>query len=138
MIKTITRNSRLKVKQTLATVCRRYGIRRRGVVEADFYRICKGEKIQIIRELFHTLSIGICFEYRNVKFIYLHEGLTGDEFLFVAFHELGHHFMHKGEGSKNLFKPLRTAKTRRLEAEANLFAELALKRKVEVKFDAGK
>lgn len=130
--KKTNRNYRHKVKQTFAAVCRRYNIRNRAVDKSDFYRICKGERIIPIRHPDKTQITGVYFRRNGDRAIYISEHLTADEWLWVAFHELGHHFMHQNQLYKQFFHRM-TAKYLQAEAEANLFAELALKRKVEVK-----
>ena len=136
----LTRQARHKIKRQLARIRLRYNFRNRAADEKDFQRICKGEDIQLLRRIPLPTTTGIHIFYKRVAFIYLNPALNGDEFLWVAFHEIGHHFLHIGRGNRlDRFNRIRVnPKEAQFEAEADYFAELVLMRKVEVKFNAEK
>ncbi len=135
--KKTNRNYRHKVKQVFAAVCRRYNVHNRAVDESDFRRICKGEKIILLRRSGRSPMNGVYLRLRGRRAIFISEHLIANERLWVAFHELGHHFMHQNQMYEHLFHQV-GAKYLRVEAEAELFAELALKRKVEGESDGNK
>ena len=122
------RSYRRKVKRILSGVRSRYNIK--GIfTEADFYRICKTENIILckserLREISKQMPEieGIRFASISGRaFIYLKSFFEGEFDVFVAFHELGHHFCgHKGMTNLMTYSP-----NSRKEQEANYFAELA-------------
>ena len=135
--KPLTLQARHTVKQTLARIRLRYNFRHRAAGENDFHRICKGEQIRLLRCFIPLKRVtGVHIYYKKVTFIYLNPALTGDEFLWVGFHELGHHFLHTGKGNPLHQFDRVTPETVQMEVEADLFAELILMRKVEVRFNA--
>lgn len=136
--KPLTLQARHKIKQTLVRIRLRYNFRNRAADENDFRRICKGEKIFLLERIPLKYTTGIYIYCSRAAFIYLNPALTGDEFLWVAFHELGHYFLHTGKGNPILQVTRITPESKRIEAEAEYFAELILMKKVEVKFNAEK
>lgn len=60
--------------------------------EADFYRICRRERIRVIEM---PLSVpGYYIHCDGKRIIVINWALRGVRWLHVAFHELGHHFLH--------------------------------------------
>lgn len=132
--------SQHEIEQVFAAVCRRYNIYcGRAVNKSDYYRICKGENIGVLKqsasESYEITGVYLHTKNSTIPFIFVNPRLVGDSFLYVAFHELGHHFLHREQKMYKQFFHRRTKRYLRLEDEANFFAELALKRKVEVKSD---
>jgi Zn-dependent peptidase ImmA (M78 family) len=84
----------------------------RPLTEADFWKICRRENIQVIET--PLLVDGFCFETGAKKFIYLNSRLRGIFWLQAAFHELGHIFLHTPPGSE------------RFEQEAQAIALMAI------------
>jgi Zn-dependent peptidase ImmA (M78 family) len=109
--------------QTLFANFKRLELNERALTEADFYRICRREKIKV-EDL--PLSVrgfyGVC---KGKRFIALDSRLRGMPRLFTAFHELAHHFLHapKATASVNFFHLREDPK---VKLEADTFAAVAL------------
>lgn len=92
--------------------------------EADFYRLCRKEKIDVheipLRENIH----GYYSNYRGKSYIILNSRMDRDKWLEVAFHELGHHYLHAPVPSTVFFDS--QSLSSRQETEAQAFALLAL------------
>lgn len=69
------------------------GFNERPLTEADFYRICEQERIEII---WSEQKFSFYFSALGASCIVLPKRLRGLRLLFAAFHELGHHFTHLG------------------------------------------
>lgn len=89
--------------------------------EKDFYSICEAENIIVVEKSVPTAFYMRC---SGKDVIVLKKGEYGLRRLFSAFHELGHYFLHGGEGdSVALFRGPRSSKE---EVEADAFASIAL------------
>lgn len=92
--------------------------------EADFHKLCKKERIKLA-EL--PLKENIFGYYTNVKgkaYIVINRNLSQIRWLEVAFHELGHHFLHAPVPNSVFFDSQNL--THRQESEAQTLALLAL------------
>ncbi len=73
----------------------------------DFCRIARRERINLSTYKMHESVRGYyCSERRRVyrkKFIVFNETLSQSERLYVAFHELAHHFLHSNYTNRELF-----------------------------------
>ena len=118
-----------RVKRVLAAVRRKYDVHNRNFEMSDFYRICKGEGVHILREKMRPL--GQYTHYKDVVWIVFRENLNND-YIFeqVAFHELGHHFLHRNDLLKHYFVDDHSEATKLAEQEADLFCYLALGNKL--------
>ena len=74
---------------------RRYGWNKRPFTEDDFYHFCKQENVIVQRDT--RGWSGEYFIYRGHPIILLHPMLQSYTFLWVAFHELTHHWLHVPE-----------------------------------------
>ena len=96
---------------------------KRAPTEEDFYRICRRENIKV-----HEIPLrvpGYYMVYMSKRFIIINSALRGVRWLYVAFHELGHHFLHEPKCKPNgaLFY-LDNASKEHAEAEAFAIAAL--------------
>lgn len=96
----------------------------RELTEADFHKICRKEKITLAEM---PLKAHIYGYYTNIKgkaFIVINRNLPKPRWLEVAFHELGHHFLHAPVPTSVFFNSQNL--THRQELEAQTLALLAL------------
>lgn len=125
-----------KVEKCIADVREKYNIRG-NFTQADFYRICEAENIELLNgetgRNFYAVKqfygFLLSFDEQNRNLIYLRSFFNRNRRInmFVAAHELGHYFLnHLGVSAKasNLFE-LSSAQN---EREANYFARLATKK----------
>lgn len=99
-------------------------LNRRELTEVDFYKLCKKERIKLAEV---PLKENIYGYYTNVKgkaYIVINRNLSKMRWLEVAFHELGHHFLHAPVPSSVFFDSQNL--THRQELEAQTLALLAL------------
>lgn len=132
-----------QVQKTLARVREKYGVHGRAFTKKDFFRICKGEGIELIdpsileratpaeRANFRMPTMkglgGFYAVKGGVRMIYLRCFWLKRFNRFVAFHELGHHFLrHQGSQILQAFRS--DVKSDRKERDANAFAALAIKK----------
>ena len=124
-----------KVEKVLSEVRIKYGVLERAFTSADFYRICEGENIFLMgrnlnlpkRLVKDIRRIQGCYvrNKEGEKFIFLESFWARKIDLFVAFHELGHHFIgHSVPAYKASAKQI-VVRNKVHEAEADAFAELA-------------
>lgn len=85
----------------------------------DFERICSAERILFIEGVGRRHK-GEFIPFQNRNVIILRAGLNEGERRWVAFHELGHYYLHSAGHQFS-----RSA-TRRMDREANVFACVAL------------
>lgn len=92
--------------------------------EADFYRLCKKEKVKVhelpLRENIH----GYYSNHRGKVYIVINSRLDKMKWLEVAFHELGHHYLHAPVPNSVFFDSQNLSNRQELEAQA--FALFAL------------
>jgi len=100
------------------------GLNTRALTEADFYRICRREKIKVAE--MPLLVPGFYMTCKGRRFIVIDSRLRGVRWLHVAWHELAHHFLHapKSAAVSSLFFQIREEPKVLFEAEA--FAAIAL------------
>lgn len=114
------------IEQTVFGLRARFGVLNRSFNKADFYEICKSENIYVIKtnEWFNIGGIYMfCKEWRMV---YINPRLSESSFLKVAYHELGHHFLHGRSDRKNFFREPQILNNYVREAQANYFSQLTL------------
>lgn len=92
--------------------------------ETDFYRICRKEKITVAEIALKQNIFGYYSVFRGRAYIILDSNLSGINRLSVAFHELGHHYLH-APMPKSFFFNSQKLSTKE-EAEAQAFALTAL------------
>ena len=85
----------------------------------DFEAICNDERI-IFAESFGRKYKGEYLRFKNRNVIILKAGLKEGEKRWIAYHELGHHFLHT---ASHRFS---RAANRKMDREANFFAAVAL------------
>lgn len=85
----------------------------------DFEQICHAERVLFLESIGRKHK-GEFIPYANRNIIILRAGLNEGERRWVAFHELGHYFLH---AAAHQFS--RSAH-RRMDREANIFAAIAL------------
>lgn len=99
------------------------GWNERALTEPDFYRICRRERIAV-EEL--PLSVrGFYGTTGGRRFIAIDNRLRGVRWLFTAYHELAHHFLHapRATATVNFFH---LHEDRKVKFEADAFAAVAL------------
>jgi hypothetical protein len=140
-----------KVERALQRVRDKYNIHDRAFNGRDFYRICKGENIGLMNkrffpeqhwQLYRRLDglLGFHMRINGWSYILLRSFFVGRFDVVTAFHELGHYFLgHSPSAAKARFNPFDGAEfdydsyiKSANEIEADLFAELATGREVEV------
>jgi Zn-dependent peptidase ImmA (M78 family) len=99
------------------------GLNTRSLTEADFYRICRRERIKVVE--MPLLVPGFYMLCKGRRFIVIDSRVRGVRWLHVAWHELAHHFLHapKRAASVSFFQVREESKVL-FEAEA--FAAIAL------------
>lgn len=85
----------------------------------DFERICSEERIVFVEGIGRKHK-GEFIPYANRNMIILRAGLDEGERRWVAFHELGHYFLHAAAHQ------FTRSVERRMDREANIFAAVAL------------
>lgn len=96
----------------------------RELTEDDFYKLCRREKVAV-REM--PLKENIYGYYTNLKgksYIVINRNLSKMRWLEVAFHELGHHYLHAPVPQSVFFNSQDL--THKQEVEAQTLALLAL------------
>lgn len=99
------------------------GLNKRPFTLADFYRICRREKIKV-----HEIPLrvpGFYMVNRGHAHLYLNSALRGVAFLLAALHELGHHFLH-APPTRTVAYFYRLPPNSKKELEAQAFALIAL------------
>lgn len=92
--------------------------------EADFYRLCRKEKIDVYEIPLRGGILGYYSNYRGKAHIILNSKMDKMKRLEVAFHELGHHYLH-APVPKSVFFDSQNLSNKE-ETEAQSFALLAL------------
>lgn len=85
----------------------------------DFERICSEERIVFVEGIGRKHK-GEFIPYANRDMIILRAGLPEGERRWVAFHELGHYYLHSAGHHFSI------SAHRRMDREANIFASVAL------------
>ncbi len=99
-------------------------LNRRELTEADFYKICRREKITVVEIPLKEHIYGYYTNYKGKAVIVINQNLPKLRWLEVAFHELGHHFLHAPVPKSVFFNSQNL--THRQELEAQTLALLAL------------
>lgn len=92
-------------------------LNRRALTEADFYKLCLKERI-CVREM--PLKENIYGYYTNLKgraYIIINRNLPKLRWLEVAFHELGHHYLHAPVPQSVFFNSQHLSHKQELEAQ---------------------
>lgn len=92
--------------------------------EADFYRLCRKEAMKVYEIPLRGGILGYYSNYRGKAHIILNSKINGLKRLEVAFHELGHHYLH-APVPKSVFFDSQSLSNKQ-EIEAQSFALLAL------------
>lgn len=100
----------------------KYGIGTRTQTEADFYRICEEEKIEIVWSD-QKFSFYLADPQLDIRCITLPKRRKGLRLLHEMFHELAHHFLHAGNSPMVAFSGLTHTKD---EFEAEAIALIAM------------
>lgn len=99
------------------------GWNRRALTEADFHRICRRERISVAEM---PLPVpGYYMVCRGKSFIVIDARQRGVHWLYTAFHELAHHFLHVPDPNATAIY-FRRAPQSKAEFEAEAFAVVAL------------
>lgn len=98
-----------------------YGFNRHAMTEANFYRICEQEGIEVI-ECFQSNTFYMVIEGK--PFIVIGTRKRGLKKLYAMFHELAHHFLHAGRLLNEAFFYGQIENKQEFEADA--FATIAL------------
>lgn len=112
------------IEKTVFNIRLRFGIIDRTLNKDDFHIICKDENILFIDDCNLIHLQGVYMWCKRWKAIAVNPKLSARKFLFIAYHELGHHFLHKPLMSLNSFRGQPTLQDYVREAQANYFAEL--------------
>lgn len=128
------------IKQAVFELRIRFGIQNRPFNKTDFLEICKSEDIHVVEDFDGVFEDyiklrGVYFWYRfkKIAVIGINPRLSKRNYLKVAFHEIGHHFMHSYKlKTQTLFKEPLTLNCYVREAQADYFSDLMLS---EVKSD---
>ena len=121
------------IEQIVFNLRLRFGILNRPFTKDDFLQICKDENIHYFDDFQVANLQGFYYWCNKRRLIAVNPKLKGRQFLFIAFHELGHHFLHRHNQAEHRFSNQQTLGFYVIEAQANHFAELTLR---EVKKDA--
>lgn len=92
--------------------------------ELDFYRLCRQEKVKVHELPLRENIQGYYSNYRGESYIVLNSRMAPAKRLEVAFHELGHHYLHQPVPHSAFFNSQNLSN--RQEIEAQSFALLAL------------
>jgi Zn-dependent peptidase ImmA (M78 family) len=92
--------------------------------EADFFKLCRKERIKVAELSLKDNIRGYYSNYRGRTFIIINKNLSRMKWLEVAFHELGHHFLHAPVPSSVFFDSQNLSSKQEMEAQS--FALLAL------------
>jgi len=122
------------VKKIVREVREKYGIGSRPFTEADFRAICKRRRIFLLEDEHYRYYAkfpglyGCYLKFKNsrIRCIWLKSFFEEKMDLRVACHELGHHFMQHEGGVATYYRPDGESRMDANEAEADLFAELAI------------
>lgn len=97
---------------------KRFDLHGKKITKNDFERICQTENIEFWQMPFTPKG---CYgDFKGMKFIILDHKMSNKKFMFVGFHELGHHFLkHKNKKDKKA-EALKLEK----EKEADYFSKL--------------
>jgi hypothetical protein len=94
---------------------KRHGIGQRALTEPDFFSICDRERITVV---WSELAFAFYFSTAYIRCITLPKRHSGNRLLFLAFHELGHHFAHAGCASTVCWNGLTERDKNEVEADA--------------------
>lgn len=94
-----------------------FGWNERSLTEADFYRVCKRFRVNVVEMPLRTN--GFYYRVLGRDYIAINSRLTGTKKLFVQFHELGHFLLHMPEsGATANFHGLGRKTRQEFEADA--------------------
>jgi Zn-dependent peptidase ImmA (M78 family) len=99
-------------------------LNRRELTELDFFKLCRREKIKIKEIPLRADIYGYYTNYKGKCFIIINSTLAPVRWLEVAFHELGHHYLHATVSQSSFFNSQNLF--HKQEQEAQNFAVLAL------------
>lgn len=99
-------------------------LNRRELTESDFYKLCRKEKIQLGELPLQKTIFGYYTNYSGKSYIIINSNLPKIRWLEVAFHELGHHYLHAPVPQSVFFDSNRLSPKQ--EQEAQTLAVLAL------------
>ena len=119
----------LHIKQAIKkaeNVRAKFNIPTRAFNMRDFFSICKSEDIIVSRKKMKVRGLYAHHITYNFKFIYLQRRLKKPYLLLVAFHELGHHFLHQDRLNPILFNN-ETVSNPLIELQADIFSICLLK-----------
>lgn len=94
------------------------------MTEADFLEVCEREGIVLLQLPFPIH--GCYYRYLGIPTIVINSRLRGLHRLRVAFHELGHYFLHDSESLRGLTKKEASLMKEKHEAEAEAVAAISL------------
>ena len=108
----------------LAQIFGKFGWNSRLLTEADFYRICRRERIKIVEYPLES-SPGFYMVCNGRHFITIDSRLRGVRRMYVLWHELAHYFLHVPPHA-NSVRWFQLKPNTREELEAEAFAVIAL------------
>lgn len=119
---------RIRTNRGLCRQLEKYGFGERPMREADFRKICHDEDILLLRRKMIVGGYHARLKADGRCFIVIRQKLSKKEFVQVAFHEIGHHFLHTRSIPKSILRNPKELKrwTERQENEANAFMYIAL------------
>ncbi len=109
----------MKPTQAIETMRTKHSLKLGPLTLRDFNRVCEGEGIEVLRADIRLAGLIVWISGGPV--IMLDSKLRGHKRRTVAFHELGHYFMHRDRKTEKQSGGRRSPK----EIEADRFAELA-------------
>lgn len=119
------------IQQTVLDVRARFNVQNRAFNKADFFEICGSENIYIVED-FHSIFekfmpiLGIYLYSKKWRAIAINPRLSRRNWLKVAFHEVGHHFLHRHKPTEHFLREPQTLNYYIREAQANFFSDLML------------
>ena len=120
------------IYKTVADLRLRFKIPNTGCDRHHFYKICRSESIRVLESADLLAVRGVYMFCTQWRAIGISLKLSKRSFLKVAFHELGHHFLHGHYQREHFFQEPQTLNDYVREAQANMFSDLML---LEVKDD---
>lgn len=99
-------------------------LNRRQLTETDFYRLCRKERVNLREMPLRESIYGYYTNARGKAYIVINRSLPQLRWLEVAFHELGHHYLHAPVPQSVFFDSQNLS--HRQELEAQTLALLAL------------
>lgn len=99
-------------------------LNRRALTEADFHKLCRRERITLVEMPLKSHLYGYYTNFMGKAVIVINRNLPPMRWLEVAYHELGHHYLHAPVPKSVFFNSQNL--THRQETEAQTLALLAL------------